>query len=106
MLYIRKDLAHLNEVYVAPDMEGVSLQAKLLLTTAIIQQAAISSLMVCEKRTNNLLSWKSHSRFLAIKTRACSKRYRQKGKEQRHEHSVAVWDVVRGEKGLPCYSPL
>ena len=26
MLYIRKDLAHLNEVYVAPDMEGVSLQ--------------------------------------------------------------------------------
>ena len=26
MLYIRRDLAHLNEVYVAPDMEGVSLQ--------------------------------------------------------------------------------
>lgn len=26
MLYIRKDLTHLNEVYVAPDMEGVSLQ--------------------------------------------------------------------------------
>ena len=26
MLYIRKDLAHLNEVYVATDMEGVSLQ--------------------------------------------------------------------------------
>ena len=26
MLYIRKDLAHLNEVYVAPDMVGVSLQ--------------------------------------------------------------------------------
>ncbi len=26
MLYIRKDLAHLNEVYVAPDMEGVSLK--------------------------------------------------------------------------------
>lgn len=26
MLYIRKDLAHLNEVYVAPGMEGVSLQ--------------------------------------------------------------------------------
>ena len=26
MLYIRKDLGHLNEVYVAPDMEGVSLQ--------------------------------------------------------------------------------
>ena len=26
MLYIRKDLAHLNEVYVAPDMEGVCLQ--------------------------------------------------------------------------------
>ena len=26
MLYIRKDLAYLNEVYVAPDMEGVSLQ--------------------------------------------------------------------------------
>ena len=26
MLYIRKDLAHLNEVFVAPDMEGVSLQ--------------------------------------------------------------------------------
>ena len=28
MLYIRKDLAHLNEVYVAPDMEGVSLQQR------------------------------------------------------------------------------
>ena len=26
MLYIRRDLAHLNEVYVAPGMEGVSLQ--------------------------------------------------------------------------------
>ena len=26
MLYIRKDLAHLNEVYVAPDMQGISLQ--------------------------------------------------------------------------------
>ena len=26
MLYIRRDLAHLNEVYVAPDMEGVRLQ--------------------------------------------------------------------------------
>ena len=26
MLYIRKDLVHLDEVYVAPDMEGVSLQ--------------------------------------------------------------------------------
>jgi len=26
MLYIRRDLAHLNDVYVAPDMEGVSLQ--------------------------------------------------------------------------------
>ena len=26
MLYIRKDLAHQNEVYVAPDMVGVSLQ--------------------------------------------------------------------------------
>jgi hypothetical protein len=24
----RKDLAHLNEVYVAPDMEGVSLQQR------------------------------------------------------------------------------
>ena len=29
MLYIRKDLAHLNDVYVAPDMEGVSLQQHL-----------------------------------------------------------------------------
>lgn len=29
MLYIRKDLAHLNDVYVAPDMEDVSLQQHL-----------------------------------------------------------------------------
>ena len=26
ILYIRKDLAHMNEVYVAPNMEGASLQ--------------------------------------------------------------------------------
>ena len=37
--------------------------------------------MVCVKRTNDLLPWKIHSCLFAIKMRACSQRYRQKGKE-------------------------
>ena len=76
----------------------VSRQMNLLLTTAIILQAAISFLMTCKRGTYNLLPWKNHSSLLAIKTGAFSKRNRQKGKEQKYEHSVAFRDVMGGKK--------
>ena len=70
----------------------------LFLTTAIILQAAISCLMTCKRGTYNLLPWKNHSGLLAIKTGACSKRNRQKGKEQKYERSVTYRNVMGRKK--------
>ena len=51
--------------------------------------------MTCKKGTYNLLAWKSHSNLLAIKTNACSKRNRQKGKEMRAKPSR---NMMEGKK--------